>query len=122
MRVAIAPGVWRDDGPQSVTAHVNNFAVGAVTGDRMVPTIVSANIGATAAEMARRDRKRQKRQDAARIAREIDPAPKVVCGALLRIIGEPCARRPGHHDSHRSRSAMDTDRDVRQRGYRATDG
>jgi hypothetical protein len=37
------------------------------------------------------------------------------CGALMRMIDEPCHRLPGHADSHRSRAVMERDSERRRR-------
>lgn len=39
MRTQVAPGIWRDDGPQSAHARYNQFAVQAVTVVSMVPVL-----------------------------------------------------------------------------------
>lgn len=72
IRTGHGPNDWRDDGPQTAVSRVNHYSVGANTGAAMVPMPVSTNLGATPAEMVRRARKRQKRQDAARILRELN--------------------------------------------------
>jgi hypothetical protein len=38
-----------------------------------------------------------------------------ICGATLRLIGEPCARRPGHRDSHRSVESLRSDAQRRRK-------
>ena len=117
MRVAIAPGVWRDDGPQTASARQDHFAVSASTGAAMVPILSNSAAPVTAAETRRRKYRREK------IRAEAKPRP--VCGFVPSIrgagTGEPCARRPGHKDCHRSRSLMDRDMQVRRAGWRGTD-
>lgn len=58
MKVAIAPGVWRDDGPQAaVIRHPNYTSVAASPVGSMIVPPSSTPLPVTAAEMARRRRK-----------------------------------------------------------------
>ena len=43
-------------------------------------------------------------------------AAKARCGALLKVVGEPCARANGHKDSHRSQFALDSAAQQRRTG------
>lgn len=40
------------------------------------------------------------------------------CGKLMRNLQEPCARRLGHAGGHKSRYALDNDRDAQWFGVR----
>lgn len=66
MRTQVAPGVWRDDGPQAAHVRYNQFAVQAVTVASMVPVLTYGEANpVTSGEYQRR----QKRLAATRAAR-----------------------------------------------------
>ncbi len=62
MKVAIAPGVWRDDGPQSATSHLGGgFIVRPVLAvGSMIPILKCGPNPITVAEAAARKRRRRK--------------------------------------------------------------
>ena len=62
MKVAIAPGVWRDDGPQSATAHLGGgFIVRPVLAvGSMIPILKAGANPVTTGEAIRRRRRRDK--------------------------------------------------------------
>jgi hypothetical protein len=59
MKVAIAPGVWRDDGPQSATSRLGGgFVVRPVLAvGSMIPILSTGSNPVTSAETARRRRR-----------------------------------------------------------------
>ena len=105
MREMTAPGVWTDMGPQPAIRHRHRFeTLGGTIVVARQPGL-SVNIY-TAADQARRT------------ARLKPPVERPSCGAPMRNLGVPCARRPGHKDSHRSAETMAADRDMRRTNWR----
>lgn len=84
----------------------NDGAVGRLSFSRIGirgggPPVVSGSFVVGESERARAERTRRiynARRDAAKPQKRDDLAgvPRPTCGKTLRIIGEPCARKPGH--------------------------
>lgn len=81
--------IYREEGPaRARPAGYGGTSIGFFTGTVVRPQPARAKLP---------------RQPLAETRRKDRP----ICGALLGIIKEPCARMPGHTDSHRSKEAME---------------
>lgn len=96
----VAPGKWLDHGPAEARPTASNFAVRAFTGADMMPVLKGGATSTKGAEVNAR-----RRAERVRGVRKERPA----CGVIMQFVGQPCGRKPGHRDSHRSRASMDAD-------------
>ena len=90
-----SPGIWTDMGPSSATARPGGYRTmgGSIVTARKAPSLGIQTPG----ERARMHRAHTK-----------------LCGHVMKITGEPCARTPGHRDCHRSAELMARDNDRRR--------
>lgn len=108
-RTGHTPDAWRDDGPQSAQALFKPYsAIHAANVGQMSPVLTAGAV--FTADRLGRGRKAYSIHPENRIA----PPPRPICGVIMRNLGEPCARRPGHAvgkgGAHRTAESMNLER------------
>ena len=97
LRTGHGPLDWRDEGPSVASSRHPAYATrNAEPVGHMLPNVVYPLRGMHAHIEPIREAK-----------------VRPTCGVMMPLVGEPCARMPGHLDSHRSRVVMDTDKAMR---------
>ena len=94
MRLMVAPGVWKDYGPESAVSHGGRVRdarpVSNVGG--MVP-ILRGNMVRSPGDVKRNEERQSKRY-------------AIKCGFYMPTAKERCARQPGHRNSHLTARSM----------------
>jgi len=107
-RIANGKGVddWRDDGPSVASSHRPTYSTrNAEPVGSMIPNVVYPLRGSAHIEPVREAR------------------TKTRCSVVMPLVGEPCARTPGHRDCHRTAEWMAIEAMNRSnRGNRSTWG
>jgi hypothetical protein len=89
---------WLQEGP--AYARVSGYG-GSAVGHALTPMKLPQR---SAVPLREKDRRRKERRE------------QTICGAFMPLVREPCARIPGHRDSHRSRRSMTDDSKRRATG------
>lgn len=97
----VAPGRWRDDGPQAARATVRAYsAVPALPVGQMVPERGAGPLPVT--EATRRQRERRTTTKLGIVGGQTHAR----CLAWMPIMKEPCFRRLGHRGHHQTEASV----------------